>query len=81
MSATPNRSAPQTRGGLEAMTTPRGARAEMEELHAATAVCDALSVYYSADTFREMDNDGLLGGPLPLPMAPGGRRDHDVYFA
>lgn len=47
----------RTRGGLEAMTTPPGARAEMEELHAATAVCDALSVYYSADTFREMDDD------------------------
>lgn len=45
------------RDGLEAMTVPDGAEDLMEELWAGVAVCEALAMMYTADTFSELASD------------------------
>lgn len=53
----PREAGTRTSGGLDSMAVATHQRDLARELYAAAAVCDSLSVYYSADTFREMEED------------------------
>jgi len=45
------------RDGLASMTVPEGYEATMAELKAATDICEALAMAWTADTGRELDGD------------------------